>query len=236
MKKSIVLFLLFLGFSLPAYADEAVLEELNIQNIELSAQNQELKRSIATNQSIYFGALGFSGAFLIAFLGVNIYFSKTRADEDRAKIEAVLDERLKQATLKMKSELIDDLNKLKNENEQLISSHKREIISLTDLKFNEALSTRQYLDYRITVIEFDLLPDNSPNKLSSAIKVIKKSELIGWEWKTASMLSKIEEYINSGMSFHATEISDVMKSLSTIKEPNKSLAQHIEKKILETDK
>ncbi|MEW4341623.1 hypothetical protein AB1J03_09740 [Vibrio diabolicus] len=152
MKKSIVLFLLFLGFSLPAYADEAVLEELNIQNIELSAQNQELKRSIATNQSIYFGALGFSGAFLIAFLGVNIYFSKTRADEDRAKIEAVLDERLKQATLKMKSELIDDLNKLKNENEQLISSHKREIISLTDLKFNEALSTRQYLDYRITVI------------------------------------------------------------------------------------
>ncbi|MFL7028341.1 hypothetical protein [Vibrio cyclitrophicus] len=237
MKKIIILLFLGAVFSLPIQAEsKGILEDLKIQNIELAAQNIELRNSIATNQSIYFGALGFSGAFLIVFLGVNIYFSKTRADEDRDKIESLLKERLNQATLLMKNELKVDLDLIKVQHKEMIGAYRENILKELNTKAESTESQIKYLDYRITIIDYEALSDSSSSKLVSAMKVIKKAEDIGWEWKTASMLTKVESHLDTGLKFYPAELSDVFTQLSNIKFPNNSLAKKLEAKILSTQK
>ncbi|MFW1297765.1 hypothetical protein ACEWA9_14510 [Vibrio parahaemolyticus] len=237
MKKIITLLLVLVSYVLPVSASpESELEALKRQNIELAAQNTELRQSISTSQSIYFGALGFSGAFLIAFLGVNIYFSKTRADEDREKLEALLSERLKQSTLLMKNEVKDDLDKIKTQHLEIIEGHKDKIVNDFNKTFDELKSERKYIDYRMTVIEYDALSDDSSNKLTQAMKVIAKAEAIGWEWKTASMLAQVEKHLEIGLKFYPSEMSDALRQLSQIKSPNDALAKKVESKILSIEK
>ncbi|MCJ8283404.1 MAG: hypothetical protein MJK14_27365 [Rivularia sp. ALOHA_DT_140] len=126
MKKFICFIAFFLGLLSFAIAQEksslpnANIKELKVMNIQLIEQNKILKKSIDTTQSIYFSALGFAATFLIAFLGVNVYFSKSRADEQRRLHESRIDtkfsklEATNKENIELKVKELVDVNTKKN--------------------------------------------------------------------------------------------------------------------------
>ncbi|MFT6901177.1 MAG: hypothetical protein ACJAXS_001366 [Colwellia sp.] len=232
MKKIICFVVFFLGMLSFAIAQDktslsnANVEELKVQNIQLIEQNKMLKASIDDTQSIYFSALGFAATFLIAFLGVNVYFSKSRADEDRRLHESRIDTKFSELELSNKENIEQKVNELVDVNTKKIAQGLKNNITT----LNNSIAG---INYDIAHMHFDLAP-NGNSKLRKAIEVIicAESRGCGFDWKTSGMLTEIRELLNSGSSFDSTELSDVFKVLKSIKEPNRNLALQIEKTII----
>ncbi|MGC9462329.1 hypothetical protein [Vibrio genomosp. F10] len=232
MKKFIFFVAFFLGASSFAFAQEKSslpnvnIEQLKVQNIQLIEQNKILKASIDNTQNIYFSALGFAAAFLIAFLGVNVYFSKSRADEERKLHESRIDAKFSELELSNKENIDIKVNELVESNTKKIAQGFKSNITALE-------NSIAGIKYDIAHMHFDLASDGNI-KLSKAIEVIICSESrgCGFDWKTSGMLTEISELLNSGSSFDSTELSDVFRVLKSIKEPNRNLALEIEKKII----
>jgi hypothetical protein len=233
MKKFIVFITFFLGTLSLAMAQDktplpnATLEELKVQNIQLIEQNKILQSSIDKTQNIYFSALGFAATFLIAFLGVNVYFSKSRADEERKLLESHLDKTFSELNLVNKENIERKVNDLVDSSSKKIAQGFKHNITTLDNSIGG-------INYDIAQMKFDLAP-NRDDKVRKAIELMICAENrgAGFDWKVADMLTIIRELLVSGSCFDSTELSDVFRVLKSIKEPNRNLALEIEKVIIE---
>lgn len=77
----------------------------------LEAQNEILRGSAHDIQLMYLSALGFSATFLITFLGVNVYFSRTKFEEERKSLESLYEAKSKEQLLRLEEALHCSISK-----------------------------------------------------------------------------------------------------------------------------
>ena len=238
MRKFLLLVAMFLGsISLTmAQGNNSLpnvnLEELKVQNIQLIEQNKMLQTSLDKTQNVYFSALGFAATFLIAFLGINVYFSKSRADEDREVLESFIDKRFAELELAVKEKIQNETQHIEQKVNDLVDVNTKKVAKELKFRITASDSSILGLNLKVACIEFDLA-DCAGNKMSRAINVIEHSEVLERDWKTADMLTEVRKFLNSGTSFHSTELPEVFRILKSIRESNKQLALKVEQIIVE---
>ena len=131
------------------------IKELSEQNIRLQEQSKMLKSSIDNYNNIIFSSLGFAGTFLIAFLGVNIYFMKNRADEDKKNIEQMIKEKNKESLMKLSKFITKEINKNIGNLENKISSQTASISSQVKTEFDSIDRKIKHIHYNLAVNEYE---------------------------------------------------------------------------------
>lgn len=210
------------------------IKELSEQNIRLQEQSKMLKSSIDNYNNIIFSSLGFAGTFLIAFLGVNIYFMKNRADEDKKNIEQIIKEKNKESLMKLSKFITKEINKNIGNLENKISSQTASISSQVKTEFDSIDRKIKHIHYNLAVNEYEK-EQCSDSKLTSTINIIKHSEVAGFTWKTSKTLTEMQSLLKSGGKYDPSELPDVFNVLRKISEPNKKLALEVETLILRAE-
>ncbi|WP_412495486.1 hypothetical protein BCV29_16900 [Vibrio cyclitrophicus] len=98
----------------------------------LEAQNEILLSSTSDIQFMYLAALAFAATFLLAFLGVNVYFNKSKYEEERKLLESLYESNVKDLANLNESEIQNKLTNIKNDLHESLEGKIERVNSIID--------------------------------------------------------------------------------------------------------
>ncbi|PCJ53779.1 MAG: hypothetical protein COA79_22465 [Planctomycetota bacterium] len=217
-----LIFIVFISLILHTHALTQDKERINqtkiitgesIQLIKLTEQNILLKKSIDDNKSILLWALGFAGTFLVAFLGVNIYFIKSEKTTNLNNITKYIEE----SKIKIEENKLSVFNLLKEENNKTIENK----IKSFEARFNQTASS---ISTKIDKIELTILKNNvhgedrnHPITIYDLIylgkKIIEIDDVM-FDYETGRCLEQITAFVNKKPKLFPEETAKMVKYLN----------------------
>ncbi|UPR30023.1 hypothetical protein IS519_01710 [Vibrio crassostreae] len=212
--------------------DKKVTIELLQDKIRLlEVQNEILASSTSDIQFMYLAALAFAATFLIAFLGVNVYFTKSKYEEERRSLESLFKSNVKELSNLNKTEIQQKLEEIQTDlNESLVSSNERTNSRIDLLK--------RSLGHEKLNREFDLCKveikctDIKATKARLYIRAALLANELGRDSTVADQLISLNELMNEGAKIGSLSVSDAIKNLRSLPNHHEQLVEKLERKII----
>jgi len=185
------------------------IDSLILQNELLKQQNEIIKQTSSEIRNSYYWALGFTGTFLVLFLGINTFLFRNKVKEDKEFLNNYVENIILKETNILKDDNIKILNDIKEQN--LIESNK--LIDSLNIKINEAikpvLASISLLKQTTLCLEIKVLDnDIEINKASEGyytilmnskriIEIIISNKLTLHDWRIAHSLENIENVLKT---------------------------------------
>ncbi len=226
--------LIVFDYSLAQELDAERLIELNEQVIRLEEQNNILSESQRELRQVYMWALGFSGTFLLAFLGVNIYFTRTKYQEDRAANLRHIEDNLKLRT----EELGNKFEVFEKNTIEEIENFNKKFESLTNNKIKDSSAAIRNLidalDYRLSDLEVEVteMKGTDANTITACFEFIERLKTrSGYDWRIITLLEKVENLIDNGCKISSFEKGDYITILDKLPANCKGIASRVKGKV-----
>lgn len=249
MKKYFFFFILLIfmnaSFSQTLNSDSTSTSEYYKLQIELlKEKNNDLLNYQNNLTETLHWALGFGATFLILFLGINIYFLKTRYNEDKENILKHIEDNI---NLRSK-ELEDHIGKKYLEFENKWSDVVKNVEDISSKIFDSKINTvkgslsslhKQIQNLRINiydvdrkVLEIDAPKDTLLRTIFDQTKLLKEiNDYSYWGWKISVNLGLIEKLISEGAKFDSFDLPDVTKLLDSLPSEYKDAIHRVREKI-----
>ncbi|WP_422767521.1 hypothetical protein ACOX9X_07100 [Photobacterium leiognathi subsp. mandapamensis] len=197
----------------------------------LEAQNEILKSSSKDIQLMYLAALGFSATFLITFLGVNVYFSRTKFEEERKSLENLYEVKSKEQLMKLEETLHSSINEVK---ESIPTTVSQKIKPLTGSL--ERYSKKLEKEKLRVDLELIILTIGSTTTESTLVRLyIEAASLANQreqDWRVGDFLLEADQLLSKGAKIGSLSVADTMVTLRTFPKHHEKLVSSIETKLV----
>ncbi|MFA0207659.1 hypothetical protein AB4536_12195 [Vibrio cyclitrophicus] len=218
--------------SSPVIAHKTVTVELLQEKIRLlEAQNEILLSSTNDIQFMYLAALAFAATFLLAFLGVNVYFTKSKYEEERRLLESLFESNVKDLANLNKNDIKNKLEKIKADLNESVEGSIGKVnfrIDFFEKSLEKEKLNREYdscnLEIKCTTVK--------ATKARLYIRAAILSNKLGWDSSLADHLVSLSEVLNDGTKIGSHSISEAIKDLRSLPGHHKKLIEQIETKII----
>lgn len=217
---TIILGFAFLPFQVSAELSEqnsnqAIILELREANLRLDEQNKMLKSSSSELKNSYYAALSFSATFLVLFLGVNVYFFRSRYGEDKKYLQQHID-----VNVDSKMSLVNDSFKsLESQLEVTIKEHIAKALTehvsplRSQINLLKSFNKHQSVDIKLLKIKLEETPSN---KISLLLSVAQDYKSLNWDYQLSDTLVKINELLKEGATFDSSELPELEGFLNSL--------------------
>ncbi|CAH6896890.1 exported hypothetical protein [Vibrio chagasii] len=238
------LLLVLVLFSLHSHAEQKELVEsseryINVEvevlkdNIRvLEAQNEILLSSSKDIQLMYLAALGFSATFLITFLGVNVYFSRTKFEEERKSLENLYEIKSKEQLIKLEETLHSSINEVKESIPKTVSEKIKPLTSSLESYSQKLENEKLRVDLELIILKI-----GSTTTKSTLVRLyIEAANLANkrkQDWRVGEFLLEADQLLSKGTKIGSVSVSDTMVTLRTFPKHHEKLVSSIETKLVE---
>ncbi len=211
--------------------DEQHLELLKKSNSKLEIQNEILRGSANDIQLMYFAALGFSSTFLLAFLGVNVYFSRTKFEEERKSLESLYNVKLAEVSLKLEESTNEKFTEINQDIEELVNSRVKSLQKKIDLQ-DEAIKNEK-LRMKLVVCELESQIITTESTLvRKYIEIAVLANQSDRDWMVGEYLLKADDLISKGVKIGSMTLSKNITMLRSLPEHHEKLINKIESNLV----
>ncbi|EMF9086164.1 hypothetical protein V4U76_004564, partial [Vibrio vulnificus] len=196
-------------------SNEAIILELREANLRLEEQNKMLRSSSSELTNSYYAALSFSATFLVLFLGINVYFFRSRYSEDKNYLQQHID-----VNVDSKMSLVNDAFKsLESQLEATIKEHTAkaltEHISPLRSQISSLQSSNKYHSVGIKLLQIKL-EETPSNKIRLLLSVAKDYKSLNWDYQLSDTLVEIKELLKEGATFDSSELPELEGFLNSL--------------------
>ncbi|MDS1780660.1 hypothetical protein [Vibrio vulnificus] len=195
--------------------NEAIILELREANLRLEEQNKMLKSSSSELKNSYYAALSFSATFLVLFLGINVYFFRSRYSEDKNYLQQHLD-----VNVDSKMNLVNDAFKaLEGQLESAIKEHVDVAVAKHTAPLKSQVSSLQSsnrynsVEIKLLNIKLEKIPSN---KIRLLLSVAKDYKLLNWDYQLSETLVEIKDLLKEGATFDSSDLPDIERFLNSL--------------------
>ncbi len=228
MKMIIYLIFFTVLININIHADSKNVDPQFLQNELLKQQNEILKQTNADIRNSYYWALGFTGTFLVLFLGINTFLIRNKVKEDKEYLNNYIESTIiKEMNLikEHNSQITNDIKELNNK--ELIKIHEslkfKIAESLTPVHGNIAgLRDKSFL-LEIYILENEILINQLNKNYYSmlfnnkeVIKILLENQISSFYWKIGNCLERIEEILKTGYEVDTSLLSDYTEVLNKL--------------------
>lgn len=203
-----------------------ITSDLKIKIIKLEEQNKILKSSSSDLRNSYYWALGFSATFLLVFLGINLYSTNRRFDDEKNNFETMLNNKIANEILTI-NKIIEEyhfqnigiiknkIHEIESKNDEfnkLITEKLSEFNDLNKAKYKE-LNKKILVNNESIKTETDKLKEYTDNNIRSAkidieFNNLKISEIENVERNTITQAIKLSKLCNEDNKLNASNNKD----------------------------
>lgn len=241
MYKYLLLVLVFFSLYSHAGKEELVESSSKHRNAEievlkdnlrvLEAQNEILLSSSKDIQLMYLSALGFSATFLITFLGVNVYFSRTKFEEERKLLENLYEVKSKEQLMKLEETLHSSITEVKEIIPTTISQRIKPLTGSMERYSRKLEKEKLRVD-----LELIMLKIGSTTTESTLVRLyIEAASLANQrdqDWRVANFLLEADQLLSKGAKIGSLSVSDTIVMLRTFPKHHEKLVSSIETKLV----
>ncbi|EOZ5531396.1 hypothetical protein ACQSNA_003356, partial [Vibrio metschnikovii] len=163
----------------------------------------------------YYAALSFSATFLVLFLGINVYFFRSRYSEDKNYLQQHLD-----VNVDSKMNLVNDAFKaLEGQLESAIKEHAAVAVAkhIAPLKIEVSLLQssirRKSVEIKLLKIKLEKTPSN---KITLLLSVAKDYKSLNWVYQLSETLVEIRDLLKEGATFDSSDLPDLEGFLNSL--------------------
>jgi len=198
---------------------------------ELEIQNEIFFSSASDVQLMYLAALAFAATFLIAFLGINIYFTKSKYEEERKLLESLFESKVIELSTLTQSEIREKSDEAKEELEESFVRQIGYVKSRVELLKKKLTEEELLREYKIVQLEIKCTEVRA-TKARLHIKVAVLANKLGRDSQVAESLIQLSELLSQGAKIDSLSISWAIKDLRSLPEHHEKLIEQIEKQII----
>ncbi len=195
--------------------NEAIILDLREANLRLEEQNKMLKSSSSELKTSYYAALSFSATFLVLFLGINVYFFRSRYSEDKNYLQQHID-----VNVDSKMNLVNDSFKtLEGQLESAIKEHTAVAVAQHTAPLKSQISSLQSsnryhsVDIKLLKIKLEETPSN---KIRLLLSLAKDYKLLNWDYQLSETLVDIRELLKEGATFDSSDLPELEGFLNSL--------------------
>lgn len=197
----------------------------------LEAQNEIFRESAQDIQLMYLAALAFSGTFLITFLGVNVYFSSTKFEEERKSLESLYKMKSEAQLFKLEEALNHHVEEIKKTIPEIVKKQIDPLSHSIDKQSKKMLSEQLRVDLELKLIEIELTTTES-TLVRYYIEASVLANKLEEDWRIGEYLLKVEKLLTGGARVTEIAISDMVIKLRGLPAHHEILVNRIESQIL----
>ncbi|MBA5764678.1 hypothetical protein H2O73_20150 [Vibrio sp. 404] len=198
----------------------------------LEIQNEILSSTSSDIQMMYFAALAFAATFLIAFLGVNIYFTRSKFEEERKLLENLFEAKGKELSVFTQAEIEEHLVNIKSELRQDFEQSIKSLeagISRQKERLTEEVLEREYQHLKLEIACTDV----EATKARLHIALCVAANKLDRDTQIANNLIQLNELLSKGAQINSLSVSRAIKDLRTLPGHHAKLVEQVENKIIQ---
>ena len=228
MKINVILFLFILLININIYADTKSNDAILLQNELLKQQNEILKQANSDIRNSYYWALGFTGTFLVLFLGINTFLFRNKVKEDKEYLNNYVENTILKEMNSLKDNINVSIREVKEQNnKELLQIHESLDSTIKETNkpiYSDIARLRQNsLLLEVGILENKLLLNQSENsyysKLSNnkqIIDILINNKITSYYWKIDNSLERIEEILKTGYKVDTSLLSEYTELLNKL--------------------